>query len=60
MVVTTEDGKTVGHVPIELSEIFNEIPVDFKLTNWKPYCVMRKLSKKRSTKDFNLSRIINS
>eukprot|EP00794_Sanderia_malayensis_P021200 gene21200-23282_t len=89
VVVTTEDGKTVRHVPIELSEIFNtfladygtieaecigsrfnrgggkglEIPVDYKLISGNPCYlkkVLRKLSKKESTKDLNLSGIMNS
>ena len=88
-IVTTEDGKTVGHVPIELSDIFTafladygtieaefignrynrgggkglEIPVDYKFISGSPYYlrkVMRKLSKKESSKDFNLSTIMNS
>ena len=29
VVVTTEDGKTVGHVPIKLSEIFNAFLADY-------------------------------
>ena len=89
MVVATEDGKTLGHVPIKLSKILNasladygtnkaecienrynrgggkglEIPVDYKLNNGNPYYIrkiMRKLSKTESTKDFNLSSIMNS
>ena len=29
VVVTTEDEKTVGHIPIELYEIFNDFPADY-------------------------------
>ena len=29
VIVTTEDGETVGHVPIELSDIFNAFLADY-------------------------------